>query len=718
MKIFNFLMLIIFHYVNLKYKILQPEEFYSTVQIRKGSSFYKEIITNLKILIQYFVYINIAKNPPQPSFDTEYFPKIDTLSYLDNLYSNITEDTNNYDFFRKLRFLVDTYKDAHMSYGIKGFNYFSYVFLSPIKLITKIDNSGNPYMTAVTNPITSYEYFRDGEHVFMVINQNKDIKVESINGENPFDFIQNFGGKFFNLKNKHASYSVKFKDYLSSFVMYYPLMIEDIQNFTVVYSNGDYFETDYAIAEIVNEDIKNDNLYSFFDDEENEHNFMIYYNNIINNSNDHKNLYEILSDYKRKLKNNINIRNLKEENNNNYNNLKEIKWNYEYLQNGIPLLQCRIDIINKFNIFHLKSYDYSDYDTALQTLINCTKLTDTNTFPIIIIQDFNGGGVEFFGNTMAEFIQPHMSTKFYTSLLMGDYLNEYYDIKNGTYFTIGSCEIPDKNKFINDSIEINYNNVINKISIPYLRFGQNKTFWENFRKTIKNPRKPTNIIVFTDSYSASTTSLFCKTLQNEGGAILVGYNGNPILNESDYPFDSSQHFSSVIFWQDLQILNPEVTKKLDELGIKFSQMCIANNYLDINNLKVPEEYNIREVDERVKIYQNYDDNIYDIFISEAQKIFTKYNSENKCNKKNKKLVKFSDECKFENKYTHGGYACDDNGKWSRSNCIATYCDIGYYMNYTSRKCLEDPCSIEKHGKGRYISKFSIYLFFIVIIIMF
>ena len=28
------------------------------------------------------------------------------------------------------------------------------------------------------------------------------------------------------------------------------------------------------------------------------------------------------------------------------------------------------------------------------------------------------------------------------------------------------------------------------------------------------------------------------------------------------------------------------------------------------------------MDERVKIYQNYDDNIYDIFISEAQKIFT------------------------------------------------------------------------------------------------
>ena len=235
---------------------------------------------------------------------------------------------------------------------------------------------------------------------------------------------------------------------------------------------------------------------------------------------------------------------------------------------------------------------------------------------------------------------------------------------------------------------------------------------------MKNPRKPTNIIVFTDSYSASTTSLFCKTLQNEGGAILVGYNGNPILDENDYPFDSSQHFSSVIFWDELKILNPEVTSKLDELGIKFSQMCIANNYLDINYLKVPEEYNIREVDERVEIYSSYDDSIYNIFISESQKIFNKYNSENKCNKKNKKLVQFSGECKFENEFTHGGYGCGDDGKWSHSNCIASYCDIGYYMNYTSRKCLEDPCSNEKHGKGSYISDFRIYFIFIVIMIMF
>ena len=56
-------------------------------------------------------------------------------------------------------------------------------------------------------------------------------------------------------------------------------------------------------------------------------------------------------------------------------------------------------------------------------------------------------------------------------------------------------------------------------------------------------KKPTEIIVFTDGYSFSCTSVFIKGLQVHGAAILVGYNSRPDLVEEKY--DASQSNSAV-----------------------------------------------------------------------------------------------------------------------------------------------------------------------------
>ena len=70
-----------------------------------------------------------------------------------------------------------------------------------------------------------------------------------------------------------------------------------------------------------------------------------------------------------------------------------------------------------------------------------------------------------------------------------------------------------------------------------------------------------------------------------------------------------------------------------------------------------------------------------------QKKYLKNIKLNQCNPKNKKLVLVNDECYniFENNYTHGGYICGDNGRWSKK-CVPSYCDPGYIFNYTSNKC--------------------------------
>ena len=67
----------------------------------------------------------------------------------------------------------------------------------------------------------------------------------------------------------------------------------------------------------------------------------------------------------------------------------------------------------------------------------------------------------------------------------------------------------------------------------------------DIRAKMKNIRKPTDIIIFTDGYSYSATSDFIKSTQLLGGAIIVGFGGNPEIKS----FDASQS-NSVVFNTD------------------------------------------------------------------------------------------------------------------------------------------------------------------------
>ena len=83
------------------YKILDKEEFYKQQKDnKKGLDYYNNVIDDLKKILNYYVFIDVYKNPPQPSFDDHYFPIVDTFAELENIRSKITEDTNYYDFFK------------------------------------------------------------------------------------------------------------------------------------------------------------------------------------------------------------------------------------------------------------------------------------------------------------------------------------------------------------------------------------------------------------------------------------------------------------------------------------------------------------------------------------------------------------------------------------------------------------------------------------------
>ena len=80
-------------------------------------------------------------------------------------------------------------------------------------------------------------------------------------------------------------------------------------------------------------------------------------------------------------------------------------------------------------------------------------------------------------------------------------------------------------------------------------------------------------------------------------------------------------------------------------------------------------------------------------LKQLKKIFNKYNKDMKCNKDNNLLYYETDECdsKLHIDHGHGGYLCKEDGTWDNNTCVLKYCDIGYILDITNQKCIEDPC---------------------------
>ena len=706
--------LILIYSIQCAYKIHDKDEFYTNLKNdKKGTEYYYSVIEHLKQILNYYVYIDLFKNPPQPSFDENYHPKVDTLSTLDQIKSNITNETYYYDFYRRIKLLIDNYRDAHMSYGLRGFP-FSYAFLCPIKLTTKKYENGTKYMTGEI-AFNNQSYFKNGAEVFSIIKRNIGIPILKINGKNPFVFMQTFGGDFFNLKNSQANYAFKTHQYKAPFIGYFPFNEDEIL-FNVEYEGGDKFETEYAIAETVssNENSDEGNLNYFFDDKNVDQEFMQYLSNYFTN-NDYgtpKSLDEILNEFSKSKKVKNNLSHYESKNEFDYENIlsekdsefSKIEWDYEYNPGDTRTFKCRIDEENHLDVIHMPTFDFRNLTKILDLLKSCIQLFDTNKYKIVVILDFNGGGIERVSQTLIEYIQPHIASRFYSTFRHGEYLDRYNETNFEDHSIVETCKVPNKSYILEKIRSIDYGEgVINNVTEPLRRFGQNRKEYNEFKKSLKNKRKPHEILIFTDGYSASAASLFTKSLQNEGGAIVVGYNGNPV---SDAIFDGSQHFSTVFNLDDLDSLEPDLMAKMKNESIYFTQICRTNNLFDYRDISVPEEFNIMEVDEVSDIYEAYnEDENYNLFMAKANETFEKY--ETKCNYKNKRMTLFDDKCTFpEDKFAHGGHPCKENKEWDMENCQKVYCDEGYLMDYKENKCVRDPCiPVDDGGKdgiGSYI----------------
>ena len=639
-----------------------------------------KIINNLKDLLEIYVYTDIAKNPPIIENYPNYHHKpIDLKAELDKV-SKINRKF--YEFYQEIEKILTATRDLHFNIFAhqtpKGVQFGQYFVTLPFKF--EIGKDKNDTHRIFIKKNNYFNYTDNSTKEF--INTHLDIPLKAINGINPFDYIQNWS-QYRRTKNPHAQFSNVIDTVTSFSLCYYPVDYSELYN-------------EYEFDD--NNSLKLFYLNNFENINDNDKEFNEYFLKVFQNKKSPYDMpnYDIIRDeflISKGLKQRKKL--LKEE---------KIKWDvyYENVENNFAYyLKCRFDEKNKVNVLVQNSFNINVMN-AYSKVLECFEIFYSNEYPIIIIEDHNGGGYANLLIFMHQILQLRLTDRSYESFRISDISKNYFNSKKWDFVDIETCQ---HGTFFNETAEITDHYNYNGLNIEHKRTKVIDRYPRALRNAFNNIReeyfnssflkKPTDIIIFTDSYSYSSTSGFIKGFQSTGGAIVVGYYGNPTKSGTDF-FDSSQSDSDV---QNLE--KTEMYKSLNEVGITITGVTCGESYDDFYQKKnpIPREYTLEPVDYRVDIYSRYSDEIYDTFINEGIEVHKLFNNGSYCNAKNDKLLLHDDKCYTieGDQFAHGGYKCNSSSKWDTEKCVGYYCDIGYYYDHVENKCKKE-CPYDENKK--------------------
>ena len=633
-----------------------------------------KVIKNLQDLFEIYVYSDIAKNPPNNMHD-----KIDINERLSKI---STTNRFFYEFYQDIETIIGVIKDRHLSIVSaktpKDVPMAQYKAHLPFKFIIGLSNG--KYRIFIRENKNFINKFDNSVKTF--IDKHINIPVKNINNIDPFDYIQNWS-KFKQTKNMHAQFTKRIDEISNFGLNIHPLNYTDLSLNEFEFDDDQIIRVGYYIEKPkIQGDLKFDNYILNLMKNEEDTNDILSLDKIYND-------YLIFSGKKKQSQINSKI-----------SNLNSINWNSDLSYNeGDKKIKCNVDQDKKVNVIYQNSFGFKkDLSGVIGKMLKCAKLFFSNDYPIIIIESNNGGGAVRLYTTLLQFLQPIIEFKDYRSYKITPISEEYLkkrDVKG--YIDTFDCKEINTFQDIKEFYEDSYgdNSILHKRTSPHdpLEKSYRLALLE-YRKEILNQKnvhikRPTDIIIFTDSYSYSATSGLIKGFQNTGSAVTVGYFGNPKRKGVD-SFDASQSSSTVD-----KKFNNKIKSELKKLGIAVNSVTISESYnFHQKNVKdqIPREYEFDPVDFRVNIYSHYSDNLYDIFIDEGLRIHNSLNKDNQCNPKNDKLLLYDDKCKIitGDPHAHGGFKCNkDTGMWDTSKCKPYYCDIGYYFAQIQKKCVQN-----------------------------
>ena len=641
---------------------------------------YESILQNIsKIFENSYAFYDIAKKPPQPSFNKRYHMSIDLKERFNNLK---VKDINIYEFYQKIKSVLADLKDPHIGLFFKDNYIEDFSILSPFMYYIQ-EYNGKKRMFASCISDSYLKYFKDYNNIYEFCVTYYNLPIKSINGIDPFEYISNFGGNYLSTKNPHGTFTYKMYYNNDLPLSEYPLTQKELEQLIVVFEDDENKEetiiinTEYMIHSTIDiyEEIKEKKLRNL--DEGRRVRSKYYSKNRKNMEKDREKREKKRNKKSKFFDGSQSKRNLQE----------QFTWSY----NAEDMFMCAVDETNKINFYYIESFEPNDRNYFKEVIKNCAELIDGNTYPIVVVNQLNNGGYISLAQLFMGVLSPLIPINLFKGRLrvtesLKD-TNEINNYINSNLTNINTCQKQTFKHLLKDSVTPNY--CENRLSqMFYLNNAKLHDEIENIRYYMKNKRKPTEILILTDGYSFSSSAFYIKYLQKMGGAIVAGYFGNPYNSEV---FDSSQSPSPIFTSGLLNDFNPNENINLNKDYRIILEFPGIQSFYGVDDKDIPLEYEVTPVDIRLDIYSGFDQNSLQNFIYNSQSILD--NIKSKCFPSNKNLIMFSDECdnRFENSYTHGGFTCNENGEWSKV-CVAAYCDLGYSFDQKNKKCIKDVCS--------------------------
>ena len=231
------------------YLTYNPTGYYAQLQKEMSEERAKSIVGNITSLIQkYYIYKDIAKKPPEIDNLKDYHHK--PIDMIESLKSIPTKNRTHLSLFQDIHSILTSVRDGHL--GIRLGKIENLLDLSASQYCSPLDlyignSSDNKPVVKIRPYVQCLNVAHYKNKLLEYLESHLNIPLKSINGTDPFDFIQYFG-KYQLFRNRHAQFTYNLQAVKHSVMMSTPLDLSDIYDIEYEFENGDIINLNYLLV--------------------------------------------------------------------------------------------------------------------------------------------------------------------------------------------------------------------------------------------------------------------------------------------------------------------------------------------------------------------------------------------------------------------------------------------------------------------------------------
>jgi len=622
-------------------------------------------LAQIRVVVEMYPYIDIAKNPPTyPS--QEYYGKVDVEQALDELDRSLNESDNVVSsVFRAIGKFITGFRDGHLYINVENTpdsrNIFAGVVYSLPFGWNYLPDSQGVLRVYIFSSKNGRDYdLGNQDHLDDLFSQG--IYAESVDGKPAFDYLKDFLGEYNDMRSTQGRlHYARMNSIDGTGILQYPPEDDAFDEHEILFSNGEKYQFNMTFL-----------------------NFAVRPERDIESPakpprrprgmtlDSVEKTREILINHQPTI-------------------LKDIRENKYVL--------CYV--LDEANYISVPSFDCNgeEAETFENEMVTCISEFDKNSNPIVVNFPGNLGGNGDMTSLLGGLLNPNGDNEYVGAVRKTDFTK----ILTEAGVTFAQKLADDKcsdftrtgkglEEFWKNTEQDDYGNgVIHKRTQLLSSFHKSVEEKVKTYRLTNHTRKPTDIVVVTDSVCFSACSIFVNNVIEKGGGIVVGVGG---YNPGDQLFVASQNPSSVLSLPGFPALKPYYESSGVSIHCTFMETFPV---IRGETKMIPRDYTLSYIDKHLGVYPRvthttteYDvDTVAEIIVKALQ---LREEFQESCNPNNPRLIFVNENCTSSDEHAmFVGYPCGSDGKCDKSKCVISACQFGYHVDFYNNKCVPAHC---------------------------